>query len=132
MLKKNINFTICDKKIILPINFQLIEVVERIYDMNVDYVAGILLRDLKNIKISKLCDVICEFVDLSTSRLADKDVRDFVYQCDAKELTKIIAVVQSVCLYMRKYISEEEMELMLEENEVDDSKKNDGKTPDGP
>lgn len=125
-IRKTVTLPLGDDEVSLNVDMRIIEVVERIYDVNVDLVATVLLVDPSRVKLTDLAQVVGEwltpmhFEQLGIKR---KDVKELIYTANHAELSKIVGCVQAACLFVRRHITAEELDALARGEDLPEKEK---------
>lgn len=137
-LRKQIEVFVGDRSVMLNVDMRVIEIVESVYDTNVDVVATQILTIPAYNQLTKLASVVQQwllpghFQQLGLSR---QDVKSVIYGASPNEIAKLTGCIQAACLYARNYITDEQMERLARGEDLepeqppqqDDDGDNDGK-----
>jgi hypothetical protein len=113
-LRKQCQIELCGSDVSLNVDMRLIELIERIYDSNVDVVA-VMLTDPRRIKLTQIADVYLAWLtpgqldSLGTNRA---DIREYIYKASMDEINKLVGCIQASCLYFRNQISAEDFDTL--------------------
>lgn len=112
-LRKQIELTIADRSVMLNVDMRVIEIVESVYDTNVDVVATQILTIPALNQLTKLSAVIQQWLlpgHYQQLGLSRSDVKQAIFGASPDDISRITGCVQAACLYARNYITDEQME----------------------
>lgn len=112
-MRKQVEFQICGENVVINVDMRVIEIVERVYDRNVDIVAALILTDPTKIRLTDLAEVVMGWVANMNLDLSRRDIKNYVYSLPQDELNVIIGCIQAACLYMRRMITDEQFEILV-------------------
>lgn len=113
-LKKQVRVELCGAEIALPVNMALIEIIERVYDTNVNF-AVVALQNPAQVKLTQLAEVFLSwmsaghFEQLGVKRA---DVREFIYKADMDVIDRLTGAIMGSALHFREAISGDDMETL--------------------
>lgn len=127
-MKKQFTLDIGDEEIILECNFRQLEIIERVYEMNADYVVLSLLQDSRNMLRSKISEVISLWCAGKSLHYKQSDIRELVTLAPVENFKIYIAAMQAVVLFTTRQITEPQFDTLLngEDLILDDDKNEDG------
>lgn len=105
LLRKQFIIPIDDEEVLLETNFRLVEILERVYRLNSDYVAINLLSDERNILRSQIAEVIALWVQGKTAYKYG-DVKELVMGADMDAYKVYLGAIQAVVLFCSRQIDE--------------------------
>jgi hypothetical protein len=116
LLRKSVMLPIGGTEIRIPVDWQVLEVVERVWDMAADMVP-LVLADPRKVKRSKIAECILEWMDLhdgySQCGLSREAAREAIITADFQTvINRLVGAIQGAVLYMIKRISAEEFETL--------------------
>lgn len=111
MIRKNLTFVFQNEagaepellEIVVPIDFELIEKLERAFNANADAIAAVVLRDQSKVRYSTLARALAETVAGRIDKPAAW-VRDYVMAADPVEIGAYCVAFVTACLYLRRNI----------------------------
>lgn len=112
-MRKSVEFELCGEPIDLTVDMRIIEVVERVYNKNVDMVAAAVLTNPMSIRLTDIADVIMGWVAHKNLDLSRRDIKNHIYSASQDELNVLIGCIQAACLYMRQHITDEQFDLLV-------------------
>lgn len=130
-LKKRITLALAGEEIDVDVNMRIIEIAERVYDLNADVIASVLLVDPGRVKLTQLADVICEWITPAQYKAFDlrrKDLREAIYSATHDELRVIIGCVQAAILFCRRHINEDELQALSRGEDLPDESEGEEET----
>jgi hypothetical protein len=128
-LRKQITIPLAGQEIHINVDMRVIEIVESIYDTNVDVVATEILTNPRKIKLTQIATIICTMLTVGHYEqlgLKHREVRDEILGAPSGDIGKMVGAIQAACLYCRKYINEEQFDRLnqgLDLEEEEDKKK---------
>lgn len=123
-IRKTIDLPLYDDEVSIDVTFEILEIVERVYEMRAEYVAArlqpqhpvaILRKDVAAVAVGWLTPRV-----LSHTR---QEIREYVMTANAETLNRYIGAIQAAILYSLKEISDEEFEALSKGQDLDDYKK---------
>lgn len=99
------------------VDFRIIEIVERVYDANVDLCAHVYLAT--NPKLSQVAEIMHQWLRIKTNKHKRDDVKGEIYGMDREDLQKVIGAIQGACAYMRKQIGDDELKKLANGQDLD-------------
>lgn len=99
MLKKDLIIKVGEHEIIVPVNFELIEKVERVYGCTAEVAAAVHLSDPMRIQRRMISAVISLFVQGRAKGVGPSEVTESVMTCSQKQLAKYTGQIQAAVLY---------------------------------
>lgn len=99
MLKKDLIIKIGETEVIVPVNFELIEKVERVYQCTAEIAAAVHLSDPSRIQRRMISAVISLFVQGRANGVGPSEVTESVMTCSQKQLAKYTGQIQAAVLY---------------------------------
>ena len=97
-LKRTLTLPIFDQEVVVDVDFRVIEVVERTFDMSADAVIA-MFGDTRRVQRHKVADVIVgwlAFHDLGAKR---RDIREFVMRSSPDHLTLYVSSIYAALLF---------------------------------
>lgn len=122
-LKKTITLPLAGDDVHVDVTTRVIEIVERVYDTNVDVVSTVLLVDPARVKLTQLAEVVGLWLtpgQLEQVGLKRREVPDAIYQASPEDVGRIVGCIQAACLFTRKHISEDEMRKLALGQDLED------------
>lgn len=118
-LRKRIELPLLDDTVELDVTFEIIEVVERVYDMRAEYVAAQLSRPVKILR-KDLANVAVGWM-LGRTERSRREIREYVMTADGDTLNLYIGAIQAAILYSLREITDEEFERLSKGQDLDDA-----------
>lgn len=112
-MRKYVEFELCGETIELAVDMRVIEVVERVYNKNVDMVAAAVLTNPMSIRLTDIADVIMGWVAHKNLDLSRRDIKNHIYTASQDDLNVLIGCIQAACLYMRRHITDEQFDTLV-------------------
>lgn len=108
-MRKNISFKLCDTDVVVPVDFDTIERIERAMGANADMVASVILPNMQTVAYSRLArcvaDVVFGHCDLKRDAICE-----YIVSAPSKELAQISLNLQIACLYLRKEMTDDDFD----------------------
>lgn len=111
-MKKFVELDVCGESFTLPVDMRIIEIIERVYNMNVDLVAATVLVNPAKIRLVDLAQVVEAWLAGKDTELTRRDIKSDVYTKSNDELNKLVGSIQAACMYFRKHIDERQFDLL--------------------
>jgi len=122
-LRKQITIPLAGQEIHINVDMRVIEIVESIYDTNVDVVATEILTNPSRIKLTQIATIVCAMLTAGHYEqlgLKHREVRDEILGASPDDIGKIVGAIQAACLYCRKYITEAEFDRLNQGLDLED------------
>lgn len=120
-MRKNIELEVAGQTFKIAVNMRVIEVIERVYDQNVDMVVGAILADPSRIKLTQLAEVVINLIaDQGAGSLTRSEVKEYVYTLDSDGLSQLIGSVQAAALFFRNHITEDQFDQLAAGHDLED------------
>lgn len=113
-LRKQVRVALCGGEVALPVDMAVIEIIERVYDLNVNF-AVVALQNPAQVKLTQLAEVYLSwlrpghFEQLNVKRA---DVREYIYTADIDQIDVLSGAVMGAALHFRKAISGDDMDAL--------------------
>lgn len=128
-LKRQVTVEIDGQEIHLEVNMRIIEIIERVYNCNVNF-AVVALQNPMQVKLTDLADVYGQWLTnghLEQLEISRKDLRRWVYKADIDTINRLSGAVMGAALHYRHDISGEDMQTLASgrslEGPTDEEKK---------
>ncbi len=137
-LKKTLVIPLLDDDVIVDVDFRVIEIVERVFDMSADAVI-LLLNDTRRVQRNKIADVITGWLAFKDLGMKRREIREHVISASPEALSVYVTSVYAALLFTLNYfdkkspeenakkfdelISSPEWPRVTRESEDEDSKK---------
>lgn len=128
-LKRQVTVEIDGQEVHLDVNMRVIEIIERVYNCNVNF-AVVSLQNPAQVKLTDLADVYGAWLTnghLEQLEISRKDLRRWVYQADIDTINRLSGAVMGAALHYRHDISGDDMQTLASgrslEGPTDDEKK---------
>lgn len=112
-MRKNITFKLCDTEVVVPVDFDTIERIERAMGANADMVASVILPNMQTVAYSRLArciaDVVLGHTDPELQITRDR-ICDYVITAPGKEIAQFSLNLQIACLYLRKEMNDDDFD----------------------
>lgn len=113
-MRKFIEMEVCGEVYSLPVDMRVIEIVERVYNQNVDMVAAMVLTNAAQVRLTDLASVVMGWLASKEGcKLTQREIKEYTYTLDSNGLRVLIGSVQAACLYFRNHITEEQFDLLV-------------------
>lgn len=115
-LKKQVRIDLCGGEISLPVNMSIVEIIERVYGININF-AVVALQNPMQVKLTQLAEVYLSWMtaghyeQLGVSR---KDVREYIYTADPDQVDRLSGAIMGAALHYRKAITGDDMDALAE------------------
>lgn len=113
-LRKQVRVEICGGEVSLPVDMGIIETIERVYNMNVNF-AVVALQNPAQVKVTQLAEVYNSWLkaghyeQLGANR---GDIRKYIYQADIDDINRLTGAIMGAALHFRKAISGDDMDTL--------------------
>lgn len=112
MLRKTITLPVGDDEFEIDVDFRVLEIIERVYDMRAEYVAGLLEQDHR-IRRSQVAEVVLGWLSQRSDALVGRrrlDVLEEITTAPEEVLRRYVGAIQGAILFSLKRLSEEDLE----------------------
>lgn len=112
MLRKTITLPVGDDEFEIDVDFRVLEIIERVYDMRAEYVAGLLEQDHR-IRRTQVAEIILGWLSQRSDALVGRrrlDVLEEVTTASEEVLRRYVGAIQGAILFSLKRLSEEDLE----------------------
>lgn len=141
MLRKTISLPVGDDEFEIDVDFRVLEIIERVYDMRAEYVAGLLEVDHR-IRRSQVAEVILGWLSQRSDALVGRrrlDLLEEITTASEAVLRRYVGAIQGAILFSLKQLSDEDLEKLARGEDLapteqgdDAEKKTDDDSPPGP
>ena len=116
-MRKSIPFEVCGEEFTVPVNFDAIEKLERVFQANADMITSVILPNNINLRYTTLATAVAEVIvpHLGASKLTRQDIKEYVLQCSPEEMGRFVLMLSTMCLYLRKHLAPENFDKVVEE-----------------
>ena len=124
-LRKTIALPLAGDEVHVDVTTRIIEIVERVYDTNVDVVSTILLVDPSRVKLTQLAEVVSLWLtpgQLEQVGLKRREIPEAIYESSPEDIGRVVGCIQAACLFTRRHINEDEMRKLAMGEDLDDGK----------
>lgn len=113
-LRKQVTVGLMGQELHLDIGMSMLEAVEAVYDLNINFVP-VILQNSHQVKLTQLADLYLRW--LTTGQVEQlggnrKAIREWIYCADEPEIRVLVGALQAACLYYRRKITADELDIL--------------------
>jgi len=123
-VRKQVCVELCGSDVHLSVDMRFIELVERVYDMNVN-VVPVILQNPSHIKVTQLADLYLAWMtneQVNTLGVKRVDIREDIYQASIEKINRMVGCIQAACLYYRREIDEADFDTLTKGESLPDER----------
>ncbi len=113
-MKKTLEIPVGEHEITVPVDWTAIEIVERVFDCNADYICAHVLTDVRKLQRRKIAEVIVEWTTGRTE-LSRGEVRELAITAPPAIINKYGGFIQGALLFALDYVGPEHLDKLKEE-----------------
>jgi len=117
-LKTTVVVRLFDEEFEFDVDFRIIEIVERVFDSNVDLCAHVYLAT--NPKLTQVAEIVYQWLRLKSNQHSRDAVKGEIYGMAREDLQKVVGAIQGACAFMRKQVGEDELKKLADGKDLDD------------
>jgi hypothetical protein len=101
-IRKSLVIPVFDQDVTIDIDFRIIEIVERVFDLSADAVIA-MLSDARRVQRHKVADIVTEWLAFRDLGLKRREIREHVMAAPSEVLTIYITSIYTALLFMLNY-----------------------------
>ena len=120
-IKKTLKVPLLDEEVAVPVTFQVIEVVERVWDCNADLIVAQVLTNPRRVQRRKVAETIVEWA-FEHTEIPRSKIREYVITAPASLINVYAGLIQGAVLYALHYIDDEQLAALAKGEDLPEGK----------